>query len=299
MLVGSQEMIVTAVLAIRNEEECLANCLRHLVRNDINFVIIDNESTDESSTVYGHREFARHLVTVRQLPFRGSFCLIEQMRCKNEIIKTLDTDWVVHLDADEIMHSTHPGETLKDAIGRLASSGANAIDFDEFVFLPLEDRYVPDTADVQPLLHYYFFQPHPSRLMRAWQKASGLSSEESGGHTLSGPNLRLAPEALVLRHYIFSDQDHAFRKYTTRQFATTDLARGFHSNRVNQPDKAFRFPPVSRLKALKSPHDHQFERDDPWRVHYWQLDQSSWHLRPEVELQIDPHKPAHARLREW
>ena len=33
-----------------------------------------------------------------------------------EIIGELHTDWIVHLDADEVMHSYREGETLNEAL---------------------------------------------------------------------------------------------------------------------------------------------------------------------------------------
>ena len=51
-------MNVTAVLAIRNEEAYLANCLRDLISNGLDFVVIDNNSTNSSAQIYGRSEFA-------------------------------------------------------------------------------------------------------------------------------------------------------------------------------------------------------------------------------------------------
>ena len=48
-------MHITAILAIRNEEAYLGNCLRHLVCNGIDFVIIDNGSSDTSAEIYRRR----------------------------------------------------------------------------------------------------------------------------------------------------------------------------------------------------------------------------------------------------
>ena len=87
-------MIATAILAIRNEEAYLANCLRHLVRNGIRFAIIDNGSTDSSAAIYGRREFAASLVDVQELPFSGVFSLEEQLRRKRMIVEAIDTDWL-------------------------------------------------------------------------------------------------------------------------------------------------------------------------------------------------------------
>jgi glycosyltransferase involved in cell wall biosynthesis len=147
-------MLVTAVLAIRNEEAYLANCLRHLGRNGIDFVIIDNGSSDTSAEIYRRSEFAANLDDVQDLPFAGAFSLSEQLRRNMEIIGKLHTDWIVHLDADEVMHSYREGETLNEALSRLDAEGWNAANFDEFVFLPVEHDYVPEAPGHQPIPHY-------------------------------------------------------------------------------------------------------------------------------------------------
>jgi glycosyltransferase involved in cell wall biosynthesis len=262
-------MLTVAVLAIRNEEAYLANCLRHLVRNGIDFVIIDNGSSDTSADIYRRREFAANLVDVHMLPFAGAFSLSEQLRRKMEIIRDLRVDWVIHLDADEIMHSYREGETLNETLSRLNAEGWNAVNFDEFVFLPIEHDYVPDAAGQQPILHYYLFQPFWPRLVRAWNKAGSFSLAEPG-HLLTGVGLRLAPEHLALRHYIMRSQQHAFAKYTTRIFDADDLARGWHQARSNQKLESFAFPPAVALRKLPSAGHRNLDRTDPWPVHYWQ-----------------------------
>jgi glycosyltransferase involved in cell wall biosynthesis len=265
---------VTAILAIRNEEAYLANCLRHLVRNGIDFAIIDNGSSDSSAEIYRRREFAAHLVDVQNMPFSGAFSLAEQLRHKMTVIDTIQTDWVIHLDADEVMHSYRHGETLKEALTRLDAGGWNVANFDEFVFLPVESDYQPDAPGCQPMSLYYFFQPHSPRLMRAWRKAGGFSSVDHGGHLLTGPDLRLAPEHLALRHYIVRSQQHAFDKYMTRRFASDEIGRGWHANRVGHSRRSFTLPPMTTLKRLTAAADRNLERDNPWHVHYWQLERT-------------------------
>jgi glycosyltransferase involved in cell wall biosynthesis len=264
-------MIVTAILAIRNEEAYLANCLRHLVQNQIDFVIIDNGSSDSSRDIWRRREFAANLVDVQDLPFAGAFSLTEQLKRKMQVVGALHTDWVVHLDADEVMHSDREGETLNAALSRLDAAGWNVVNFDEFVFLPIEHDYVPEAPAHQPIPHYYFFQPFAPRLMRAWKKASGFSLSEHGGHLLTGPGLKLAPEHLALRHYMVRSQEHAFVKYTTRVFAADDLERGWHQARLNQEADTFRFPPAAVLRRLPDVGQRGLDRTEPWQVHYWKL----------------------------
>jgi hypothetical protein len=266
---GASNVVVTAILAIRNEEAYLANCLRHLVRNGINFVIIDNGSSDASTEIYRRREFASYLVDVQELPFLGAFYLAEQLRHKMMIVDAINTDWVIHLDADEVMHPYRQGESLNEALCRLDAEGWNVVNFDEFVFLPVEDGYVSEAPEHQPMSLYYFFQPYVPRLMRAWRKIGGFSMVEHGGHSLVGADIRLAPEYLALRHYIVRNQVHAFGKYTTRTFASNEIALGWHGNRVAQPAQAFLLPPAALLKRLSKPDHYDLDRSDPWTMHYW------------------------------
>ena len=55
-----------------------------------------------------------------------------------------------------MMHSYRPGESLLDAFRRLDADGWNAVNFDEFVFLPIERDY-PTQADGFPNLALYYF----------------------------------------------------------------------------------------------------------------------------------------------
>jgi hypothetical protein len=60
------------------------------------FAIVEHGSTDVSAEIYRRREFAAHLVAVRELPFEGAFSLAEQFRRKMVLIEALATDWVIH-----------------------------------------------------------------------------------------------------------------------------------------------------------------------------------------------------------
>src|ERR1700688_5162437 len=88
------------------------------------------------------------------------------------------------------MHSYREGEGLRDALSRLDAEGWNVVNFDEFVFLPIERDYQPEMWGRQPISYYYFFQPSSPRLMRAWKRNGGFSSAAFGGHLLAGSNLR-------------------------------------------------------------------------------------------------------------
>lgn len=268
---------IVAIVAIRNEAAYLANCLRYLTRNAIDVAIIDNESTDDSPSIYLATEFRSSLVAVRQLPFRGKFHLEQSLVAKQDVIEELETDWVIHIDADEIMHSYRDGETLRAAIERIDAAGYNAIDFNEFVFLPVDVPYMSNIQTWQPMLHYYFLEPQwkkrPQRKMRAWRKDADLTIA-GGGHRLEGEKLSLAPERMALRHYIVRDQEHAFAKYTTRIFAPEELQRRWHLDRHEQPVESFLFPAPQELCKLPHPADRNLDRSRPRNKEYWRWESS-------------------------
>lgn len=263
-------MRIVAVLAVHDERPYLYNCLSHLVCNGIDFAVVDNGSTDGSTELVHHRAFAEHLVGYSYVPFTGAYCWEKILLAQEELLGTIDADWHVLLAPDEIMHSYVPGESLSKSIERQDRQGYDVINFDEFVFLPVEGDYVPDIGRTQPLRHYYFYEPRSPNQMRAWRKASRLSNVAGAGHLILNSEFRLAPESFALRHYIFRNQAHAFEKYASRRFSAEEVARRWHHDRAGQTPAHFAFPAASDLHCLASAEDRQLERSHPRRRHYWQ-----------------------------
>ena len=261
-----------AAMVVRNERPYLANCLNHLIGNGIDYVIVDNESTDGTRELLREQHFARHLVDLHHASYKGHFDWDGLLRARESAAKAVDAEWVLYLSADEIMHSYVPGETLSAAIDRVGASGYDVIDFNEFVFLPVDAGYIPDRPGLPPLDLYYLFEPYRPRLMRARRKDLRVSHVAHGGHILSGEPFRLSPETFALRHYIFRDQDHAMRKYAERIFAPAELARGWHHNRYNVAGTRFVFPAASRLERLAAPESRTLSRANPRKTHYWEWD---------------------------
>lgn len=265
-MIYNRPMRVVAVLAVRCERPYLSNCLSHLIENGIDYAIVDNGSTDGSAELLRSAKFAPHLAGYHYVPFTGIFKWEEILLAQEQLVRKIDTDWVLLQAPDEVMHSNVPGETLASAIERLDAQGYDVINFDEFVFLPVDHDYIPDHSGTQPLRHYYFWKPS----MRAWKKALNLSNVAGAGHTVSGAEFNLSPETFVNRHYIFRDQAHAYAKYSDRIFDDKELARGWHRDRFKQPVTNFTFPPPDQLECLASPEDRNLSRRHPHQTYYWQ-----------------------------
>lgn len=259
-----------AIMAVRNERPYLRNCLGHLIDNGIDFYIVDNESTDATLDLLREPHIAEHLVGYERFPFGGAFDWEGLLRAREQAASKVEADWVMFVSADEIMHSYRPGESLAAAIARVDTDGYDVIDFNEFVFLPVETDYVVDCSGWQPLRHYYFFEPHSPRLMRARRQSLDASHVAEGGHVLVGGPFKLSPESFALRHYIVRNQPHASRKYTQRVFRREEIARGWHANRVDQPSESFTFPAASELERSDAPEDRNLNRSHPRKRHYWQ-----------------------------
>ena len=113
-------MDITAIIGIRNESRYLPITIKHLIDSHIKIIIIDNGSDDNTRNVLN--AFKNHINFYMQLPYKGYFDLTEQINIKNDIIENLDTDWVIHQDADEILESPIPNETLREGIERVSKN---------------------------------------------------------------------------------------------------------------------------------------------------------------------------------
>lgn len=270
---GAGLVSCAAVLAIRNEAPYLPALLAGLLDQGIAVFILDNGSSDESLSII--RSFMNSgELHVEPLAWTGNYDLYNIIRAKQRVSNQLPHDWVIYLDADEWLQSPVAGERLREGITRVDALGYNAINFEEFVFLPVGKA--SDGADLsgrefrQDTLDYYFFAPHPQRLMRAWRTSAGFSNLTSGGHKLEGRGLRLAPENFILRHYIGLSQQHIINKYVGRPFAPENFKRGWHGNRIGLTAEQLRFPEAGELNRLSHFTDKNFDRSKPRKKHYWQ-----------------------------
>jgi glycosyltransferase involved in cell wall biosynthesis len=257
-----------ALLAVRNERHYIARCLEHLRRQGLQVCIIDNDSTDGTAEII--RQFSRNLV-IRHIrhPYLGYYDWEGILRRKQQLATEVEADWFIHCDADEIPEPRPPYPTLKRAFQSVARAGYNAVNFDEFVFVPAATDESWEGRDyVQGMRHYYFFAPSELRLVRAWQDTGApIDLVSSGGHKPQFTGQRIFPDPFILRHYIALSRDHLINKYCTRRFASCELAKGWHYNRVGLDPNRIALPELSQLKRYGF--DRCWDRSDPWREHFF------------------------------
>lgn len=260
---------VLAIVCVKNEAIHIRRCLRQLIEEGVDVVLIDDGSTDQSVDI-AKTFLGRGLVRIKTLPGTVEFSLSDQLRAKHEVVAETDYDWYVHVDADEWLCSSLKGQSLYEGIVEADAAGYTAINFHELVFVPLpgEDFFVEDYAS--RMLNYYFFQPSYPRLNRAWSRQANLQRANFGGHLLYGNDLRLFPRDFFLRHYIALSENHAQEKYLGRRYSDEDIERGWHGKRMAITPENLRFKRVPGLFRLDDPAKHSFDLSMPIRHHFWE-----------------------------
>jgi glycosyltransferase involved in cell wall biosynthesis len=260
-------MRVIALLAAYNEERFIAGCIEHLFQQSVDVYLIDNSSTDNTVTI-AEQYLNRGLIGVETLPRAGVFDFQVILNRKEELAGTLDADWFMHVDADEIRVALPGAGTLAEAFAEIDRQGYNAINFQEFTFVPtLEapDHYHPDFQ--RTMRWYYPYLPWFPHRMNAWKCQSGrIDLDFSAGHQVRFPGIRLYPHSFILRHYLFLSIAHAVRKYAGRRHPAAALARGWHGWRESFRPEAVVLPRQSELRAYVS--DERLDASNPRKNHY-------------------------------
>ena len=267
-----------ALLAVRNERHYIGRCLRHLEEQGVAACVIDNESTDGTLDIVN--TFSKSVViNVVHHPYPGYYDWEGLLKVKQRLASDIPAHWFMHLDADEIPEAPRHGQRLRDAILEVDRNGYNAINFDEFVFVPSTDEEHWEGRDyVAGMNHYYFFEPRPLRMIRAWKcSGSAVDIASSGGHDANFTNRKMCPDSFVMRHYISLSRNYLIGKYGARNFADQEIKKGWHYNRVGLELNHVHIPEPSRLNIYRD--DGVWDKSKPWKEHYFAHD----HLPQKAE----------------
>ena len=260
---------VVAVLTTRNEERFVAGCLENLFRQGVQVYLCDNQSTDRTLEI-AQRYRGVGLVGFESIPHNGSYCWERLLRRKEELFQSLQADWFMHVDADEVHLPPPSHSSLVSAIAAADALGYDAIEFSEFTFIPTKEAPDHDNPDYQSTLRtYYPFRPNSPHCVRAYKKQDGLMEIAwSGGHYVRfGRPTRLYPEHFRMKHYLFLSAEHAARKYTGRRYLTEEVVGlGWHGWRPRLQSADIRLPHAAQLRATAT--DDDLDESNPWSAHW-------------------------------
>ncbi len=262
-------MRVVAVLATYNEARFISSCLDDLLRQGIDVYLLDNSSTDE--TVAIARTFlGRGVIEIESCPRQGQYSWRPLLERKERVFATVDADWVMHVDADEIRRCPpHLGRSLPEAFAEVERQGYNAVNFREFTFTPTREAPDHDHPDfLETMRWYYPFEPSgPPSQVKAWKRQRDpVDLAGSAGHHVSFPGARVYPEPFPMRHYMFLSVSHAVRKYVERRYDPAEVAAGWHRARAALRAEHITLPAQSELRYFVS--DDQLDASNPRTRHY-------------------------------
>ncbi len=206
---------VVALLAVRNEALYLPRCLEHLNEQGVETCIIDNDSTDDSLEIArGYKN--KGVFRIERYPYPGYFDWVGLLSMKERLAEEINAEWFIHHDADEIREAPVQYSTLSNALLEVERAGYNAVNFDEFVFLPTGSAWENDEPRdfVFEFRDYYYFCPRPLHRVNAWKKQTGqVDLVTRGGHQVLFNDRHVCPDSFILRHYIALNLNHLLRKY--------------------------------------------------------------------------------------
>jgi glycosyltransferase involved in cell wall biosynthesis len=252
---------IIAMLQTYNEQRFIAGCIEHLHGQGVEVYLIDNESTDETVAI-AERYHGRGLAGIETLARDGVFSLEAQCARQEELAMTLEADWFMHYDADEIRVSPKEGQTLAEAIAEADAAGYNAINFLEFTFVPTAESPDHDHPDfLRTMRHYYPLLPVFPHRLNAWKRQDVRVKLGPAGHKVDFPGLKMAPDSLYMRHYQFLSAEHARKKYVTRSFDSGEVDRGFHGWRARIEPEQIVLPSEKELRVYEG--DHLLDPSNP------------------------------------
>lgn len=163
-------MKLIALLAIRNEELYISRCLENLIDQGFDVILIDNDSTDKSIKI-ANKYLGKGLQEILKFPYSGYYEWEKILKYKEQLFRDTDGDWYLHCDADEIHEPSIGYKTIKEELVNIDGQGYNAVNFDEFIFVPTKSSDDYSKKDyVKEMKHYYYFAPYENFRLKLWKK---------------------------------------------------------------------------------------------------------------------------------
>jgi glycosyltransferase involved in cell wall biosynthesis len=230
---------VLAIISAYNEEDVIGSVLGDFTRQGIDVYLIDNHSTD--ATAREAQPFLdRGLLAIESYPHETArtdggvttFPWKSILEHKTELARSLDADWFIHCDADELREGPWDGVSLREAIARVDTCGYNAIDFKVFEFVPTDNSFLKG-KDLRKSFPYFRSAAPWDRLqIKAWKRTDeNVDLCQSGGHEVCFAGRRVFPIRFILRHYPIRGQKHGERKIFEERiprFVDNERKQGWH-----------------------------------------------------------------------
>jgi glycosyltransferase involved in cell wall biosynthesis len=224
-------------MAAYNEADIIVRSIEKLLAQRIEVYLIDNWSDDGSYEVIAE-QLGSKLIGLERFPKTGPaehFDLHSLLLRKEELAKTLQADWFINCDADEVRSSPWPGVSLRDAIYFVDRKGFNAIDHTIAEFHPVDIGF-QQGVDFEDYFKWFSFASHGTQIKTWKNTGQPVLLAASGGHNVWFEGRCIYPYKFLVKHYPIRSQEHGVRKVFRERrsrYHPAEKAIGWHSHYDN------------------------------------------------------------------
>jgi glycosyltransferase involved in cell wall biosynthesis len=253
---------VGAIMPVYNEADIILSTLHHLIAQGVEVYILDNHSTDGTAQL-AQSLLGQGVIGVETYPPEPTpYYEWEKLLQRVEVLsQTLDYDWVMLHDCDEIRESFYPEQTLRETLYQIDRGGFNAVNHTVLNFVPTDHLF---TASSDLKDHFQYYEPRTRRdysvQIKTWKKGQ-VTLATNGGHAAEFEGRQVYPFRFLIRHYPIRSQQHGERKIFQERrsrIRPEEIAQGWHSHlRDFAPQQSFLRNPESLLRMDDSFYEHR------------------------------------------
>jgi len=267
------------MMAVYNDEDVIQEVLEHNISQGMEFVLLDNGSTDKTYEIC--KEFLNQgvLNLIQYQSKNWDYPTI--LRMIYDMALVYSPDWVVYCDSDEVFESGINDLTLSGVISLAKNEGYNLIQFDRFDFHMTDDD-MQESTSIKKRLPYYVH--NIDYLYRAWEYFPGIRVRDGGGHIPifpEGHRYKIYPSKCVIRHYPYRSKEQAERRLSSRISRTQDTPetkagiKNIHYQKIRERN----FPPIFNHKVLT-----KYNEDNNWIIRQTDRDPKKLHNKKREEV---------------
>lgn len=226
---------VAAVIHTFNERDIIEETVNHLSRQGVEIHCFDNWSKDGTWEVLNELHERGIIAHCERFPHEPTdfYEWSLQLKKTTEYAQTIDAEWILHHDADEIRVSPWQGISLRDAISFVDRLGYNAVDFTVVDFRFLKSQ-TDIEGDYERRLNYFEFGRRSGHFIqvKAWKNRAGVNLATSGGHEAIFNGRKIYPIKFLLKHYSLRNTDQAKSKvfqHRLPRFEKEKSSHGWHT----------------------------------------------------------------------
>ena len=256
---SSRHLKIASIINMFNEADIIEPVVKHLVQQGVDVHLMDNWSTDGTYEI-GQDLLAKGLCSrLQRFPDRpcSDYEWALQLDHTAQYAASLDADWIIHHDADEIRLSPWPGLSLGQAIEYVDSLGYTAIDFTVINFLYTDHENASKFDPTQIRSFTWGRELADFIQVKAWKNLSRVDLATSGGHDAQFDGRRIYPIKFLNKHYPLRSSLQANRKIFRERLPRIDKERRDRQWHIQYD--AFRF--VEEIRPWRSFELENFDRN--------------------------------------